>query len=105
MAKQRIHKRTSKYGKKFVAGSAKLDIMYFPTKKASVRRNVIKNRLTLYPIGMVYNQLSYKANTFRGTKYEDVIKSDIDWLANYLYKIGEIKTLEELSESNKMVGK
>ena len=38
-----------------------------------------------------------------GSKYENRVKADIDWLANYLYKKGEIKDLTDLATLNKVV--
>ena len=69
------------------------------------RRAAIKARLKIYPLKNVYEQLEYHEQMHRGgSKYEDRVKADIDWLANYLYKTGKIKNLTELATLNKIVG-
>lgn len=77
---------------------------YSALMPTSQRRRAIKARLKIYPLKNVYEQLNYHEQMHRGgSKYENRVKADIDWLANYLYKKGEIKDLTDLATLNKVV--
>ncbi len=77
---------------------------YSALMPSAQRREAIKARLNIYPLKNVYEQLEFHSQMHRGSKYENKVKADIDWLANYLYKKGKIKDLTELARMNEIVG-
>ena len=77
---------------------------YSALMPSAQRREAIKARLNIYPLKNVYEQLEFHSQMHRGSKYENRVKSDIDWLANYLYKTGKINGFVDLIKINEIVG-